>query len=487
MGTLFRAGVASGLVALLAAPGLGQCFGNETQKLLASNGDTDDYFGSAVAMEGDHALIGAHRHDGVGVDSGAVYAFHRSAGVWSETQIIIPADAEPDDRFGYSISISGDLALIGAPQDTNDLDLSGSAYVYRLSSGLWLFEQKLTPQDEIPFALLGWSVAIDGDFAMAGTEETEVVVVFHRAGGVWSQVQEIFSVSPTFGSALDLRGEIAVIGAHRVNRALLYSYDGDEWVEAQELVPSRRSSNSDLGWSVATDGTLAVVGAPGYEPPIGQRSGGAFVFSDDGTAWTEEAILLPSNSWSSDRFGGSVAVKGDLVACGAWSRDSPDQDRGAVYAYRRNAVRWVEVQTLHASDGVFGDHLGWAVGTDGEQVLGGARADNDLGRNSGSAYSFDVPLLALDVNPEVVSTGDPFDVSSCGGQPQGPVLLAVVEIDGAPTFHIIAIARFNANGSFKLSGTVPPGLEGRVLTLQSMGRVDVNSIAQSQLASISIQ
>ena len=66
------------------------------------------------------------------------------------------------------------------------------------------------------------------------------------------------------------------------------------------------------------------------------------------------------------------------------------------------------------------------------------------------------------------------------------MILTAVEINGIPIFQILAIARFNTDGAFSLTGNMPPGLEGSVITLQALGRTDVNVIAESQLATLEV-
>ncbi len=104
---------------------------NEIQKLLASDAAAGDLFGFIVSISGDRAIVGAHRDDDNGSDSGSAYVFERDAmGNWKEVDKLTASDAAADDLFGISVSISGDRAIVGALfHDDNGSD-SGSAYVF---------------------------------------------------------------------------------------------------------------------------------------------------------------------------------------------------------------------------------------------------------------------------------------------------------------------------------------------------------------------
>ena len=112
-------------------------YGVEQQKLTASDGALLDAFGRNVSIDGDTVLIGAHGDDDNGSLSGSAYVYVRSNGVWTEQQKLTASDAAGDDRFGNSVSIDGDTAVIGALHDNDNGSNSGSAYVYVRSNGVW--------------------------------------------------------------------------------------------------------------------------------------------------------------------------------------------------------------------------------------------------------------------------------------------------------------------------------------------------------------
>ena len=110
-------------------------------------------------------MIGARYDDDNGSNSGSAYVYVRSNGVWSKQQKLTASDGSENDRFGYSVSIDGDTAVIGAYGDDG---YTGSAYVYARSNGVWSELQKLTASDGAAEDHFGWSVAIDGDTVVIG-------------------------------------------------------------------------------------------------------------------------------------------------------------------------------------------------------------------------------------------------------------------------------------------------------------------------------
>ncbi len=212
----------------------------EEQKLLASNGSGGDFFGSSVAVEGPLAVVGATNHQNNNNTGGAAYVFgfDPDTSVWVQEQILRPSDGAGGTNFGHSVSISGDLILVGAHVEGNN----GAAYVFRLDpkASQWEMEQKFVASDPGGIDQFGRSVAIDG----APGNETAVV-------GAWQ------------GNAFS--------GA-----AYIYRFDSDasQWIEQAIALPEPNAWTNFFGWSVAIDGETAVIGAHGED----QQRGAAYVF-----------------------------------------------------------------------------------------------------------------------------------------------------------------------------------------------------------------
>ncbi len=144
----------------------------EVAKLIASDGAAGDDFGKSVAVDGDTVLIGAP-YDDNGLQSGSAYIFTRRGGVWTERAKLTASDATANDFFGYAVALDGDTALIGAAYEGDNGIGSGSAYVFTRSGGVWTEQAKLTSSDAAKGDNIGLSVVIDGDTALIGTPVTD--------------------------------------------------------------------------------------------------------------------------------------------------------------------------------------------------------------------------------------------------------------------------------------------------------------------------
>jgi len=138
--------------------------------LTASDAEDGDEFGCSVSIGGDFVVVGADYADGAGTDCGAAYIFDRNKDgpdAWGEEVIITASDAEANDQFGWSVAISSDSVVIGAPYEgDNGVDL-GAVYVFHRTTGtLW----KLTAAGAEDGDRFGYSVSvsINGDYVVVG-------------------------------------------------------------------------------------------------------------------------------------------------------------------------------------------------------------------------------------------------------------------------------------------------------------------------------
>ena len=316
-------------------------------KLTASDGAGSDWFGYSVSIDGDTAVIGAIFGGDNGYDSGSAYVYVRSNNLWTEQQKLTAKDAAEDDFFGNSVSLDGDTAVIGAYADDN---YKGSAYVYVRSNGVWSEQAKLTASDGAQDDYFGNSVSIDGDTAVIGAQDDD-------DNGTQS------------GSAY------------------IYVRSNGVWSEQQKLTASDGAQYDSFGSSVSLDGDRAVIGALG-DDDNGQASGSAYVYVRSNGGWSEQQKLTASDGAEYDYFGRSVSIDGDTTVIGA-PDDVAVPTSGSAYVYVRSNGVWSEEAKLTASDGAAGDTFGLSVSIDGDTaVIGAQDDDNDNGSYSGSAYVY---------------------------------------------------------------------------------------------------
>lgn len=139
------------------------------QKLTPSDPFPTNQFGWAVAISGDTLMVAApYRNADFGPDVGAVYVFRRNGLAWTEVQRIVPTGTSGDARFGTSIALRDEIAVIGAVGDESPANDSGSAFVYRYDGLQWVFEQRLIAADGAAGDQFGKAVAYDGTDIIVG-------------------------------------------------------------------------------------------------------------------------------------------------------------------------------------------------------------------------------------------------------------------------------------------------------------------------------
>ena len=148
---------------------------SQQAKLTAADGSETDIFGVRVALSGDTALISARRDDDdiMGVDAGSAYIFVRSGTAWNQQQKLTAPDGAEDDRFGRSVALLGDTALVGAMFRDDKGENSGSAYLFERNDNSWFYKAKLTAADGAANDVFGWSLAISRDTAIVGASRDD--------------------------------------------------------------------------------------------------------------------------------------------------------------------------------------------------------------------------------------------------------------------------------------------------------------------------
>ena len=198
--------------------------GRSSSRLEAADKAEADRFGWSVGLDGDSAVIGAPFKNGGGVaGAGAAYVFTRSAGVWSQQLKVAGAAGA---NLGRSVALSGQTALAGAPASYNAM---GSVAVLQDTGGTWAKQTELSSAGSVPGDRLGFSVALSGDQAVvgaceratAGVSYSGAVYAFGRSGSTWAQQARIDPPTPTvmmhFGFAVAVDGATVLAGEPMTN------------------------------------------------------------------------------------------------------------------------------------------------------------------------------------------------------------------------------------------------------------------------------
>lgn len=313
---------------------------NEEKTVTSADGAGDDRFGHSVAISGNYAVVGA-KMDNIGsnLNNGSAYVFHRQGDDWVEVKKLTASDGLANDEFGTSVDIDGDTIIVGSVFNDNLPTLNpGAAYIFVRNGNDWIEQDKLMASDGIDNDNFGNSVAIDGNTAIIGAN-------FDESGIHISQ------------------------GA-----AYVFTRSGSNWTEQDKLIASDGGGGDNFGWSVGIDGNSAIVSA--YADDVNEISnrGSAYVFTRSGNDWTEQDKLIASDGLANDTFGYDVDIEGDTAVIGAESdtTNTTATKQGSAYIFTRNGDVWTEKKKLTASDGGASEHLGRSVAISEHTVVVGA-------------------------------------------------------------------------------------------------------------------
>jgi hypothetical protein len=382
---------------------------SQSQKLTAPNAAGGDLFGVSVAIDAETAVIGASGKTERGdAAAGAAYVFTLSGGTWTEQQKLLPDISAADNFFGAAVAVSGDTALIGSFGDDIGANANqGAAVVFVRSGSTWTKQEKLTAADGSAEDKFGMSVAIIGDTAVIGAIGDDVngadqgsAYVFSRTGVTWSQRPRLLDTlgekDDKFGVPVAISGDTVLIGASfdnidgNANQGSASAFVISQGLaEQQKLTAAYGAAGDYFGGSVAICGDTAVVGATHNEIGGNDAQGSVNVFVRDGSTWTQQQRLTADDGGTWDCFGNSVAISGDTVLVGAIFADpGGNSEQGAAYVFTRSGSTWTQQQKLTASDGAQGDHFSVVAISGDTAVVGAYLHDIDGNQQQGAAYVF---------------------------------------------------------------------------------------------------
>jgi hypothetical protein len=419
------------------------------RKISASDGAFLDFFGSSVSVSGTLAIVGARMADTPDEpfpdNAGAAWVYRRDLDGpqnWGEVTRLAPETVSSGAEFGISVSISGQLAVVGAPEwfDSKALLRTGAAFVFSRNEGgsdNWGQVARLTASDAADDARFGRSVSICGDLIIVGANADEFAgtneaigsaYVFARnQGGLdnWGEVATLTAddgeAGDDFGFSVAICGDIAVVGAADdddmgMDAGAAYVFQqhlggANNWGQLTKVTATDGSDFAGLGESVSISGQRFVAGARGAAVK-GSVPGAAYVHArNEGgeNNWGEVAKLTPSDGEFGNEFG-VVSIDGDMVVVGAWGDDENGFNSGSAYVFDRDEGgddNWGEVQKINASDGFNGHNFGQAVGVSGNVVIAGAINADGIVNDSGAAYVFfSCPGSPVDVNGDGLINAD---------------------------------------------------------------------------------
>jgi hypothetical protein len=405
---------------------------NKVAKVNALNNDSssaktaNDEYGSAVSISGNYAIVGSYNEseDGDGLNTvsraGSAYILYNDGGTWVQVKKIVAPVREDADNFGNSVSISGDYVIVGAHQEDEDSAEgntsfnAGSAYIFKKDQGgpdNWGLVKKITASTRDIQDRFGYSVSISGNYAIVSAylededmDETNTLensgsaYIFQKdQGGAdnWGQVRKITApvrgIVDWFGFSVSISGDYAIVGANFEDEdtletntlsgsgsAYIFKKDqggADNWGLVKKITADVRADGDSFGWSVSIDGSYAIVAA---------YTKAGYIFKKDQGGTDNWGQVQKRSSWAA-----SVAISGDYAVVGGSSSASfYMKDLGGT-------DNWGPMQTAN-----HGGNFGFAVGMSGDFTIVGAYSDDTFG--AAYIYNLGPPLPVTLVSFEAV-------------------------------------------------------------------------------------
>ncbi|MBY0113988.1 MAG: FG-GAP repeat protein [Phycisphaerales bacterium] len=312
-----------------------------------------DLFGVAAAIDGDTIVAGAFQDtEGGGAQQGSAYVMVRNGQQFTEQAKLTATGAAAGDFFGRAVAVQGDTAVIGAiGRDVSGKVDQGAAYVFTRSGVTWTQQQGLTASDGLAGDNYGLSVAVGGDWAAVGAPNADVgaavnsgaVYLYLRTSGTWTQITKLTQESPAtndnFGFAASMTNDVLVVGAYRrtvganANQGAAYVYvrEGGSWRFLQQLTANDGQAQDLFGVSVHNSGDLIIVGAIGKS----SSAGAAYIFARQANGNFSQAARIVANDGRKDEiFGYAVAISGNNAFVGAPFVDLANaNDAGVFYGF----------------------------------------------------------------------------------------------------------------------------------------------------------
>ena len=331
---------------------------SQQAKLQASDASSPARLGTSLDISSDGNTIAAGAQNAVSNPSraGAVYIFTRSGTTWSQQAKLTASDGAASDHLGWSTAISADSNTVVSTAPGLDIGTDssvGAIYVFTRSGTTWTQSTKIANPVTGSFSghRMTCGVDSDGDTIIMGCREgvssgtlvSGTAYIFTRSGSTWSQQQQINAsdaeAGDVFGEKVDIAndGNTVIVGAETedtgangAGAAYIFTRSGTTWSQQQKIQASDAAGLDYFGKDVALDktGNAAIVGAL-YEDVEGTNAGAAYIFTRDGTTWSQESKITGSDIDADDYFGTSVDICGNTAIVGTPNRAS----QGAAYVF----------------------------------------------------------------------------------------------------------------------------------------------------------
>ena len=375
---------------------------SEEFSLMSNDGQKGEYFGHAVAISGNHAIVGAYgAFDNTGVRySGAVYCYYNDNEKWLQLQKIIPNESGYASQYGFSVSIFDKTAVVGSNFDKDKGYYSGAVYIYEFDEEImkWIFKQKIYANDPSESSRFGSSVSIYGNYLLVGAiydRENGLysgsVYLFTKTENGWHELRKLTAYDgkqgDVFGCSVSISNNYALVGAFQSSECsgkesgsiyFFEKFDGS-FRFLQKVCSSDAGLGDHFGCSVSLNDDYAVVGANK------NNGGAAYIFKNIDNTWSEILKLNATNN-NNGNFGCAVSISSSNIIVGDYIYNAElGTALGQTYLYSLFNNNWEYQTTLKPKDSEYGDLFGSSVALSENSIIVGALGKND---STGKAYIY---------------------------------------------------------------------------------------------------
>jgi hypothetical protein len=325
-------------------------------KVAPTDLNNNDFFGYSVGMDNDRLIVGAnHRQEA------RIFKRYSALGnnnAWMEEKTLVGSDVAAGDYFGSAVDISGDWAIVGSPDDDNARGRNaGSAYLFQRSGSNWVQRAKVMASDGAAGDVFGTFVALDGDYAVIGAPydnnqkgaDAGSIYVFRRNGTSWIQDAKLIAsdgaAGDNFGSSIAIWGVYILAGAYHDDNtrganaggAYFYVRSGNSYSQTNKLIADDGAPGDRFGRSVALTDYFAVIGSPYNDHGAGADAGAAYVYYRSGNQLVYVEKRTASDGAAGDLFGYSAAIDGDYGVFGSlYDDNSAGSNAGSAYIFEKS-------------------------------------------------------------------------------------------------------------------------------------------------------
>ncbi len=335
----------------------------QIKKIQSSDILADDAFGYSVFISGDTAVVGAMWQDTGGSKTGAAYIFGKDeggAGNWGQIKKIQASDKEIDDEFGRFVVISDDIVAVGSQLEDTGASSAGAVYIFGKDQGgadNWGEVKKIQSGNPQSNGYFGKSVSIYGDIMVVGAYGEDIggsfagaIYLFQKdEGGVdnWGQIRRIqasdAAANDSFGYSVSISGDIitasSVVQNSSTGAVYIFERDRggkDNWGEVKKILASDAASDDQFGCFLTISDNVLLVGAR-YEDTGGSNAGSVYLFQKNEGGinnWGEVKKLQSSSPETDAVFGNGLSIYKNTIVIGADGEDSSGTDSGSLYIFQ---------------------------------------------------------------------------------------------------------------------------------------------------------